>query len=69
VPVAAITNDNELSRLLAHLNLPTDFPKTAPAKTRPPPETFGDECQINPLADLYLGIDESPADAPNIGNA
>lgn len=61
-PVAAITNDVELSRLLAHLSLPVEFPKTAPARSRPPPDPFGEDCQINPLADLYLGIDDLPAD-------
>jgi hypothetical protein len=35
VPVAVIMNDSELVRLLRHLKLPVDFPKTVPARSRP----------------------------------
>ena len=58
VPVAAILADRELERLLAYLDLPTELPKTAPARS--PPFDFEDvglESQANPLADLNDGID------------
>ena len=51
VPVAIIMKDSELVRLLSHLGLPTDFPKTGPARSnlvetmRGPP---GEECQLDP---------------------
>ena len=62
LPVAVIMNDRELVRLLEHLGLPTDFPKTKPARSRPPevyecgpPDDAGS--QLNPKVDLYEGID------------
>ncbi len=61
LPVALIMNDRELVRLLEHLNLPTEFPRTKPARSKPPeisdcgpPEDDG--CQIDPKVDLYEGI-------------
>ncbi|MBI5884319.1 MAG: transposase [Elusimicrobia bacterium] len=65
VPVAAILDDRELERITKHLGLPSDLPKTVPAKSRPPP-LEGDSCdedsQVDPRADLYAGIDSLPAD-------
>jgi hypothetical protein len=64
VPVAIIMNDQELVRLLEHLGLPTDFPKTEPATKvvvamcGPP----GEECQLDPRTDLYEAVDVPPAD-------
>ncbi|MCX5794835.1 MAG: transposase [Elusimicrobia bacterium] len=65
VPVAVIMNDQELVRLLEHLGLPTEFPKTMPARTKlveamcgPP----GEECQLDPRSDLYEAVDVPPAD-------
>ena len=65
VPVAVIMNDAELVRLLSHLGLPTDLPKTKPARTKlvgvmlgPP----GEECQLDPRVDLYEAVDVPPAD-------
>jgi len=64
VPVAIIMKDSELVRLLSHLGLPTDFPKTGPARSnlvetmRGPP---GEECQLDPLVDLYEAV-VPPAD-------
>ncbi|MFC1679540.1 transposase [Elusimicrobiota bacterium] len=62
VPVAAIFADHELTRLLEHLKLPTEFPKTAlPRGDNAFPMTHGPpESQLDPLADQYLGIDEDP---------
>ncbi len=64
VPVAAILADHELARLLAHLKLPTEFPKTAPGRApcdHALPMPHGPPgSQLNPLADHYLGIDEDP---------
>ena len=60
LPVAVIMNDRELVRLLEHLNLPTEFPRTKPARSKPleifdcgPPEDDG--CQLDPKVDLYEG--------------
>ncbi len=39
--MAAILADRELERLLAYLELPTELPKTAPARS--PPFTFDEE--------------------------
>ena len=65
VPIAIIMKDSELVRLLTYLGLPTDFPKTKPARSKlaeamcgPP----GDECQIDPRVDLYEAVDVPPAD-------
>ena len=44
---------------MSHLGLPTDFPKTAPARS-PPGDAEGDS-QVEPNGDLYLGIDSIPA--------
>jgi len=60
--MAVILRDCELHRLLAHLELPTELPKTAPARSWPPPDPFEPESQINPLAELYDGIDLLPSD-------
>ena len=59
VPVAVIMNDSELVRLLRHLRLPTDFPKTVSARSRPPPDPF-DGCGIDPRVERYEGIDALP---------
>ena len=64
VPTAIIMNDGELVRLLEHLGLPTDFPKTKPAAKLAeamcgPPE---EECQLDPKADLYEAVDVPPPD-------
>ena len=65
VPIAIIMKDSEVTRLLTHLGLPTDFPKTQPARSKltetmcgPP----GEECQIDPRVDLYEAVDNLPAD-------
>ncbi len=55
-PVAAIVADAQLIRLLAHLRLPTEFPKTKPARS--PPLPLCDESQIDPSVDAAEGIDE-----------
>jgi len=65
VPIAIIMKDAELVRLLTHLGLPTDFPKTQSARSQlaermcgPP----GDECQLDPRVELYEAVDILPAD-------
>jgi len=65
VPVAVIMKDSELVRLLSHLGLPTDFPKTRPAQSRlpdlldcGPPD---DGCQLAPRADLDLYEEPPPS--------
>ncbi len=57
VPVAASVADEELVRLLRHLDLPTEFPKTKPARS-PPLPFHGEESQIDPSAEAWRGIDE-----------
>jgi hypothetical protein len=65
VPVAIIMKDKELVRLLEHLGLPTEFPKTMPART-PLAEAMcgppGEDSQIDPRVDLYEAVDVPPAD-------
>ena len=61
VPIAIITENRELTRLLAHLGLPTEFPKTKPA--RGPPSPYGGQnSQIDPAVDAWDGKDDLPAD-------
>jgi len=61
-PVACITEDRELSRILAHLGLPAEFPITKPARA-PPPPFDPDHCQIDPDVDRWDGIDpQNPGD-------
>ena len=50
VPIAIITEDRELARLLAHLGLPAEFPKTKPARGPPSPHG-GEDSQIDPAVD------------------
>lgn len=55
--IASITNDAELVRLLSNLQIPTEFPKTKPARA-PPALSMGADSQINPIADAFDGIDQ-----------
>lgn len=57
LPVAAIIENHELTRLLKHLGLPAEFPITKPPRS-PPRITIGEDSQINPLAEAFCGIDE-----------
>lgn len=61
VPVAAITDDRQLDRLLACLGLPTDWPKTKPARAPPLPFPRQDT-QIDPRLDAWDGRDDPPPD-------
>jgi len=68
LPVAVIMDDRELVRLLEHLNFPTEFPKTRPARSKPPevcdcgpPEDDG--CQIDPKGDF------GPPRGPEVGRS
>ena len=58
--VAIITQDRELARLLAHLGLPTEFPKTKPARS-PPSHCGAEDSQIDPAIDACDGRDQPPA--------
>lgn len=60
-PVAVITDDHELHRLLANLGLPTEFPKTKPARS-PPLPYCGEDSQIDPAVEAWEGKDDRPAD-------
>ncbi len=57
VPVAAIVADEELVRLLTHLGISVEFPKTKPARS-PPLPFCGEESQIDPSLDAFDGVDE-----------
>ena len=52
----AILGDRELERLLRHLGLPAELPRTKPA--RAPPLLALEDCQIDPSVDAREGIDE-----------
>ena len=76
IAVAAIIDDRELGRLLAHAGLPAGFPKTKPA--RAPPLPFGEDSQVDltegypeemplphavvrrPVTERWQGIDPEP---------
>ncbi len=60
VPVATIVGGTELVRLLRHLELPVEFPKTKSARS--PPLPFGEESQIDLSVDAFEGIDEDSGD-------
>ncbi len=55
--VAAIQDDVELERLMEHLGLEKDFPRTKPA--RAPPGAGGEDSQVDPAVEAWEGKDES----------
>ncbi|MBI3551613.1 MAG: transposase [Elusimicrobia bacterium] len=58
--VAVIADDGELTRLLNHLRLPADFPKTK--RSRAPPGRSMDEAgQVDPGLDEWDGKDQAPS--------
>ncbi len=60
-PIAAITEAVELERLLLHVGLEADFPRTRPA--RAPPLGWGREgSQVDPATDAWDGKDAPPVD-------
>jgi hypothetical protein len=61
LPVAVVMQDAQLTRLLSHLGLPTEFPKTKPARGPPSPHG-GEDSQIDPSVDACDGEDQPPAD-------
>lgn len=61
VPIAIITEDREFTRLLAHLDLSTEFPRTKLARS-PPSPYGGQDSQIDPAVDAWGGRDQPPAD-------
>jgi hypothetical protein len=59
--IATITADAELERLLRHVGLEADLPKTRPA--RAPPALWGGEgSRVDPATDAWDGKDSLPAD-------
>jgi Putative transposase len=60
VLVAAINDDGELRRLMAHLNLPIELPKTLAARS--PPGFLDEDSRIDPVADAWDARDPLPAD-------
>ena len=55
--IAVIGEDAELDRLLPHIGVEADFPKTMPARS--PPMFQGDEdTQFDPRVDACDGMDE-----------
>ena len=59
--IASITDDSELERLLRHVGLEADFPRTRPARA-PPAAWAGEGCQVDPSADAWDGKDAQLAD-------
>lgn len=55
--VAVITDDGELERILAHLGVEADFPKTKAARS--PPRMWGEDTQVDPAVEAWEGIDEA----------
>jgi hypothetical protein len=61
-PIASITDAAELERLLRHVGLEADFPKTRPA--RAPPLVWGGEgSQVDPGLDAWDAPDPIGASA------
>ena len=56
--MAAVQDDVELTRLMEHLSLEIDFPKTKPARS-PPSGRDVEENQLNPAIDAWDGVDET----------
>ena len=59
--IASIRDDVELERLLRHVGLEADFPKTRPARA-PPAAWAGEDSQVDPTVDAWDGKDAQPAD-------
>ncbi len=59
--VSAIVDVGELSRLLAHLKLPMDFPKTAPSRG-PPRGLMSEDSQVDARLDGLDGKEQAPSD-------
>jgi hypothetical protein len=59
--IASITEDGEFERLLRHVGLEADFPKTLPARA-PPAAWGGEDSQADAAVDAWDGKDEQPAD-------
>lgn len=59
--VAVIADDHELGRLLTHLGLPADFPKTRPARG-PPGGSLDEAGQVDPGLDDWDGKEQGPGD-------
>jgi len=55
--VAAIQDDRELERLMEHLGLEKDFPRTKSARS--PPGAWGEESQVDPAVEAWEGKDEA----------
>ena len=59
--IASINDDAELERLLRHVGIEADLPRTRPA--RAPPAALGVEgSQVDPGTDAWDGKDAQPAD-------
>ena len=59
--IAVIRDDYKLGRLLGHMGIETDYPKTKPARS--PPKSGGEEeTQWNPEAERWDGVDEERAE-------
>jgi hypothetical protein len=57
IPAAVILEDREIERLLAHLELPCEFPTTKPSRGPPPPYA-GEDSQIDPALEAWDGKDD-----------
>ena len=59
--MASIVDDHEVGRVLAHLGMPAEFPKTKPSRA-PPGMMFDEDGQLDPGVDGWDGKDEMPQD-------
>jgi len=59
--VAAIVDDRQIERLLTHLGLPTELPKTKTARA-PPFPIFLEDSQLDPRVKQWEGVDEFPGE-------
>lgn len=58
--ISSITDDVELERLLRHVGLDAEFPRTRPA--RAPPAAWVGDTQVDASVDAWDGKDSLPAD-------
>ncbi|MBI3554133.1 MAG: hypothetical protein HY077_16675 [Elusimicrobia bacterium] len=59
--VAVIADGGELARLLNHLRLPAELPKTKPSRA-PPGRTMDEGGQLDPGLDEWEGKEQAPGD-------
>jgi len=59
--VAVIMDDVELDRLLVHIGVAADFPKTASSRS-PPALSGGEDGQVDSAVEQWDGKEQAPAE-------